>query len=210
MIRRTLLPLLAMFALAATASGLAAQGKVAAAAPGPSRVPRLEDSPGWYPAVDPESASVKLGRRPNAPLVKMPFEGGGTSLDDLGRRICRVLERPHLDSMMKLTVTEKEFREILWPEFPQSRPATGLTWEDGWRVLYARLLNGSNSALYDHAGDIEFVAIESDTTVAYKNFKLHNGVVLVARNAAGELERLGWVRSVAERKGRFKIYSVRD
>src|SRR5437773_2174859 len=31
-----------------------------------------------------------------------------------------------------------------WPEFPQSRPATGLTWEDGWRALRARLLAGSS------------------------------------------------------------------
>jgi hypothetical protein len=176
----------------------------------------LSASPRVYPPglaiVDPESTSVLLGRRVNAPLVRRPFTGGAPSLSGLGRQVARIFERaPQLDSLMAISVDEAEFREILWPEFPQSRPATGLTWEDAWRVLDARLLNGNNSALVGYAGrPCEFVRIEVDSVTAYKNFKLHNGVTLVTRNAQGELERQGWIRSIAERKGRFKIYSVRD
>jgi len=50
----------------------------------------------------------------------------------------------------------------------------------------------------------------ADTTAVYKNFKLHNRLVLVARRDDGELERMYWLRSVVERKGRFKIYSTTD
>jgi hypothetical protein len=176
----------------------------------------LSASPRVYPPglaiVDPESTSVLLGRRVNAPLVRRPFTGGATSLSGLGRQVTRIFERaPQLDSLMAISVDQAEFREILWPEFPQSRPATGLTWEDAWGVLDARLLNGNNSALVGYAGrPCEFVRIEVDSVTDYKNFKLHNGVTLVTRNAQGELERQGWIRSIAERKGRFKIYSVRD
>jgi hypothetical protein len=176
----------------------------------------LAAAPRVYPPglaiVDPESTAVLIGRRVNAPLVSRPFTGGATSLSGLGRQVARVFERtPALDSLMAISIDEVEFREILWPEFPQSRPATGLTWEDAWRVLSARLLNGNNSALVGNAGrPCEFVRIEVDSVTAYRNFKLHNGVTLVTRNARGELERQGWIRSIAERKGRFKIYSVRD
>jgi len=176
----------------------------------------LSASPRVYPPglaiVDPESTSVLLGRRVNAPLVRRPFTGGATSLSGLGRQVTRIFEHaPQLDSLMAISVDQAEFREILWPEFPQSRPATGLTWEDAWGVLNARLLNGNNSALVGYAGrPCEFVRIEVDSVTAYKNFKLHNGVTLVTRNAQGELERQGWIRSILERKGRFKIYSVRD
>ena len=123
-----------------------------------------------------------------------------------------MLERtPTLDSLMMLTVAQDEFSEILWPEFPQSRPATGLTAEDAWRVLYPRLLNGSNSALIEYAGGFyDFLRFETDSVAKYKNFKLHNGLTLVARDARGEEVRMRWIRSVAERNGRFKIYSVRD
>jgi hypothetical protein len=178
----------------------------------PRRSWSVQDSPGYHPPADPESASVRLGRRVNAPRVGKPFNGGGSSLADLGRRICGILENtPRLDSLMALAVTEDEFREVMWQEFPQSRPATGLRSEDGWRVLYLRLLNGCNSALVNHAGGYyEFLRAETDSVMQYRNFKLHSGVTLVARDAQGEEVRMNWLRAVAEQNGRVKIYSVGD
>jgi hypothetical protein len=174
--------------------------------------PDIRQSPGYVPLVDPESTSVLLGRRTNAPLVSKPFSGGGASLDDLGKRVCRLFETtPKLDSLMKLTVQEDEFRDILWREFPQSRPVTGLTWEDGWHVLYPRLLNGCNSALFQNGGrSLQFVRFEVDSIAKYRNFKLYSGVRLVVKDEAGQEERQVWLRGIAERKGRFKIYSTED
>jgi len=48
------------------------------------------------------------------------------------------------------------------------------------------------------------------TATEYRNFKLHPGFVIVARDDEGHEQRFDWIRSVAERKGRFKIYSMRD
>jgi hypothetical protein len=162
--------------------------------------------------VDPESMSVLLGRRTSAPLVRKPFTDGAPSAEQLGRQICRIFERtPTLDSLMSLSIEHQEFRDILWPEFPQSRPATGLRYEDGWQALHARLLNGNNSALVEFGGrPCEWIGIEVESVATYKNFKLHNGITLVTRGADGRLVRHTWLRSIAERKGRFKIYSVRD
>jgi hypothetical protein len=186
-------------------------GKAGETAPPPRR-PSIQDSPGYIPLVDPESASVALGRRLSAPKVSLPFRGGTRSLDDLGRAVCRALQNRDLDSLQKLCIDQEEFRGILWREFPQSRPVTGLTWEDAWRVLDVRLVSGTRGAIADHGGrPYQFVRFErADTTALYKNFKLHNGLILIARNDLGELERWGWLRSVAERRGAFKIYSLRD
>ena len=174
--------------------------------------PSTRQSPGWYPAVDPESASVRIGRRLGAPRVSAPFSGGARTLDDLGRAVCRLLAHGDRDSLRALCVTDREFRDILWREFPQSRPATGLQWEDGWRVLDMRLLSGTNDAVGEFGGHYwQFLRFErTDTVAVYKNFRLHNGLVLVVRDERGGTERWGWLRSVAERNGRFKIYSVRD
>jgi len=162
--------------------------------------------------VDPDSASVRLGRRPDAPLVSTPFRGGARSLDELGRTVARLLSHDDRDSLLALCVTDAEFRDILWREFPQSRPATGLQWEDGWRVLAMRLQSGCSDAMGQHGGHwFEFLRFErTDTTMRFRNFSLHNGLVLVLKNERGEIERHGWLRSVAERRGRFKIYSLRD
>jgi hypothetical protein len=168
--------------------------------------------PGYVPAVDPESASVRLGRRANAPLVHKGFLGGARSLDGLGRDVCRALFYERLDSLFVLCVRKDEFRDILWPEFPQSRPATGITAGDGWMFLEARLHGGASNALTQYGGKHwTFVRFERyDTTAVFKNFKLHKGLVMWAKDEAGNLERMTWFRVAAERKGRFKIYSVKD
>jgi hypothetical protein len=189
---------------------------VAAAKPRALRPTGTQRSPGWYPTVDPESMSVVLGRRTNAPLVKTPFTGGTRSMKEMGQAVCRMLHHNAADSLFRLCVSESEFRDILWREFPSSRPATGLTWEDGWQSLSTRLLSGTHDATGDYGGRYyEFLRWErvpgtKDSVTVYKNFKLHNGLLLVARGDDGQIERMHWLRSIAERKGRFKIYSTND
>ena len=176
-----------------------------------ARAASIRDSPGYVPLVDPESTSVVIGRRLNAPAVSATFHGGASSLERLGEAVCRALRLSSADSLRALCLTEAEFRDILWREFPQSRPATGLTWEDAWRVLDVRLLGGCNGAIQDHGGRFyEFVKFECDSTMRYRNFTLHSRLTMVVKNDLGEIERWGWLRAVAERRGRFKIYSTRD
>jgi len=166
---------------------------------------------GWYPPADAESASVRIGRR-DAPLVALPFTGGRRSLAALGRAVVSNVSNNAPDSLLALCVTKQEFEVILWPEFPQSRPATGLLAMDGWRVLDNRLVSGTRGAAADWGGqEWTFVRIEATAGIQkFRNFNLHRGIVIVARNAAGQEQRLDFLRTVAERKGVYKIYSMRD
>ena len=168
--------------------------------------------PGYYPPNDPESSSVRIGRRVNAPLVKKPFTGGARSLNELGRMVCHALDYEQADSLFSLAVREDEFRDILWPEFPQSRPATGITWQDAWLFLYGRNHQGSAQAVRDYGGHVyQFVRFDRyDSTMHYKNFNLHRGLILVAKDDEGNVREFHWMRSAVERKGRFKIYSMND
>lgn len=178
----------------------------------PVRVPSIRDSPGWYPPADPESLSERIGRRLNAPAASERFRGGCRSLDDMGRAVLWALHYSDADSLRRLCLDRREFSGILWREFPQSRPATGLTAEDAWGMLERRFLAGVSGALHEHGGrPLRFLRIERyDTTRHYRNFLLHNGIVIVAANEQGEEERLRLVRAVAERRGRFKIQSTTD
>lgn len=172
----------------------------------------VTQEPGYYPPVDPESSSVRIGRRLNAPYVKQDFHGGARSLEELGRRVCHALDYNLSDSLLVLCVHEDEFRDIMWREFPQSRPATGVKWQDGWMFLWARLHGGSVSAMKEFGGhQYEFVRFERyDSTAHYRNFKLHNGLLLIAKDEEGQLQRFTWLRSAVERRGSFKIYSMKD
>lgn len=185
-----------------------------AAKPAPAAKPRvssLANEPGYRPLVDPESSSVVLGRRLNAPLVRTPFTGGAKGLDGLGRAVCGGLHASSRDSLMRLCVTDREFKDILWREFPQSRPVTGVQWEDAWRILYARMHAGCSHAVRDFGGQrFDFVRIDVDSVQSFRNFRMYSGITLVAKNDAGQEERMRWLRAVVERQGVFKIYSTED
>jgi hypothetical protein len=197
-------------AVAATTSPARPADSTAPAA-APSRPVSVKDSPGYVPLVDPESMSVVLGRRTNAPVVSRPLVGGGRSLEELGKMVCGALHRSDTDSLMRLCVTDEEFRDILWREFPQSRPVTGLHWEDGWRVLDVRLRSGMRAVTQELGGHhYEFLRFEVDSLAVYKNFRLHSRLTMVVRDDAGQVQRWLWLRAIVERKGRFKVYSTRD
>lgn len=171
----------------------------------------VQDSPGYVPLVDPESASVRLGRRTNAPLVSARFRGGAPTLDGLGRSILWALHHTQSDSLRKLCITDSEFRDILWREFPQSRPATGIHWDDAWKIMFARLNAGCSHALRDHGDHVyTLVSFKADSVARYRNFTLYSGLKLNVKDDEGQFHEWRWVRGVAERKGAFKIYSTED
>jgi hypothetical protein len=146
------------------------------------------------------------------PKIDMPLRGGRRSLDGLAQAIVASLHVPSDDSLFALCVTESEFSRILWPEFPQSRPATGWSASDAWMVLYPRLRSGSRAAWLD-AQDHRYRFVRAESRKPphmYTNFRLHDDIVLVVKDEYDQSQRLPFVRSIVERNGTFKIYSMDD
>jgi hypothetical protein len=171
----------------------------------------VKDSPGYTPPVDPEARSELIGRRLNAPRVSKRFVGGARSLDDLGRTLCRALQYHQVDTLESLCIRYDEFRDILWREFPQSRPATGVLWQDAWFFTLTRNRKGCGLAMGEFGGrSLEFLSIEADSTLQYRNFKLYSKITMAVRAEDGDTLRWGWVKAVVGRKGRFKLLSLRD
>jgi hypothetical protein len=51
---------------------------------------------------------------------------------------------------------------------------------------------------------------QTGPTVSYRNFALRHSIVLVVRDRSGEEVKLDFICAVVERKGVYKIYSVKD
>lgn len=171
----------------------------------------VKDSPGYVPLVDPESLSAVTGRRMGVPRVSKRFAGGAHGLDDLGRTICRLLSHERQDSLELLCVRQDEFRDILWREFPQSRPATGIHWSDAWFFAMTRNRKGCSQAVRDLAGTTyDLVRVRADSTLRYRNFTLYTRITLTVRGCAGDTLNWDWVRAVVARKGAYKILSLKD
>lgn len=180
--------------------------------PSPRR-PRspLESSPGYVPPNDPESLSVLTGRR-EAPLVDMEFVGGASSLAELAAGLIAALNARDERALHALRVTRPEFEVILWREFPQSRPITNITADDAWSLSTSNSLAGASRVVGLFGGrNLELLGVESGPPDAYRNFTLHRGFVIQARDpATGEQLRLRFASTAAERKGRFKALIFKD
>jgi len=211
---RFVLPGLLVLLAVGTASSTTASGPPYKSGPDTLTNPNVgsvKSSPGYTPPVDPEASSELLGRRTNAPIVNKPFVGGAPSLRQFGRTVARLLQHQRRDSLELLCVRSDEFRDILWPEFPQSRPATGIQWEDAWFFLQTRNHKGCGQAINDWGGQpYHFIGVTCDSTLQYKNFKMYSRLKIVVRDANANTVKWDWVKASVARKSQYKILSLRD
>ncbi len=171
----------------------------------------LRRSPGYYPPADPESASVRLGRR-EAPEVPDLFQGGAISMEEFGRLVVAALNALDEHEIHSLRVTRGEFEKIIWREFPQSRPITNITAGDAWSLSDPRSFTAVNRAIGIHGGRrLRFLTIEAASVQPFTNFLLHREVVINSVDeATAEIHKITIAPSIVERKGRFKALLYHD
>ncbi len=176
--------------------------------PGPSP---LENSPGYELPPDPERHTVETGRR-EVPKLDIAFETGAASADELIVLILEGLRTGDKELLKSLRVDFKEFSEILWPEFPQSRPATNLEPGNAWFFLDRESAAGMTRAIRRWVGrDFRLDTVEYETGFApYTNFNLLHGIRLHVREPDGQKLVLRFAETFAECGGRWKVYTYKD
>lgn len=172
----------------------------------------LTRSPGYFPPADPESASVRLGRRRGAKAVVLPLSGGSRSIRDLAQRLLAALEARDEKALHAARLTRSEFGVICWPEFPESRPITRITADDAWELSDPTSRAGAGRAIGAYGGHpLKLVAVHIDHREPFRNFTLHRGVVIEAKDQTnGRDLALKFAPSIVERKGRYKVLMYKD
>ena len=171
----------------------------------------LEQSPGYFPPDDPESMSVITGRREARPVTG-EFTGGAPTFETLLQAVLVAIERGDEGTLHALRVARAEFERYLWPEFPQSRPITNIQAADAWSFVQSGSIAGASRALGSYGGRrLTIRSIASSGRLPYTNFTLWRDIVLTARDeSSGEIQTLRFLPAVAERGGRFKVFSYKD
>lgn len=171
----------------------------------------LERSPGYYAPADPESSSVRLGRR-HARTVRLQLTDGARSLTDLAQMLIAGLEARSERALHARRLTRNEFEVICWPEFPESRPITRITAQDAWELSDPTSRAGASRALSAYGGrPLSLIRVRAAIREPYRNFVLHRGVVIEARDEqSGAIVSLTFAPSVVERKGVFKVLMYKD
>ena len=171
----------------------------------------FEGRPGYVPPNDPEAHSIVTGRR-EAPRVDREFAGGASSAEELAQQILDALRDGDPKTLDGLRIDRDEFADVLWPEFPASRPITRLKADDAWFFLDADCIKGKNLAIYEYGGmDLQFDRVVFDVGKApYRNFTLFDGARILTHRADGTQVALAFAPTFAERDGTWKVYCYKD
>jgi len=171
----------------------------------------LAHAPGYQPPNDPEAESVRTGRR-QARVVDIPFKGGESSPERLAQAILDGLRVRDFNALRALRVTPDEFSDIMWPEFPESRPICNSNVNDAYFFLDRHCHSGITLGLDDWGGqELKLLGITYEIGRApYTNFVLYRGVRIHVLKTDGSEGVMKFACTFAERKGVWKVYAYKD
>ncbi len=161
------------------------------------------------PAEDKEADSVQRGRRLVDPRDDIELDRGFESADALARAVLDRILWNEYDPLLDLRISKAEFLDLLWPEFPTSRPATNIRPDEAWSFHDADCRDGVTELLSEFGGqELHLVALRFETGFApYTNFNLYRGAVIEAVDERGEPVVLRAATTFVERNGRWRIFT---
>ncbi len=144
------------------------------------------------------------------PAPPVELENGQPSMRALAELALQAIEARDLVALNSLRVTEREYKEIFFPEFPEAQPGHNLSPDFQWFHLNMKSLKGLEDAIDEHGGQpLELMdVVVTQGTQEYKSFKAHKKVELKVRSTSdGQESQIRVFGSVVERNGQFKIFS---
>ncbi len=182
-------------------------------APGRTVAPSaLANAPGYTPPDDPERDAVESGRREVPRNTNLRLEGGQPSFKALLTAVVDAAVRDDRARLQALAVDAHDFEDVLWREFPESRPVTHIEATHAWGFLHRSNLSGATRGADAIDGrQLTFSHVTySEGITPYTNFTLHRGLVLHCVDASEQPVELTFVRTVAECNGTWKVYRYAD
>lgn len=160
---------------------------------------------------DPEFESVITGKREVA-KHDIEFEGGELSPLELAAAIVERVCAGDEDGLRELLVTGREFEQILWQEFPQSRPATNWKAGEVWGFHLHQAHEGAREGLERYSGkNLNLYHVTCDKGYSpYTNFTLYDGIYIHTKDNDGARVVMEFATTFVERKGRWKVYIYED
>ena len=162
-------------------------------------------------AASPGSALLALGLAvfTAACAAAPPLEHTHDSPDALARAVLAAVAGRDAPALRNLAVSEREFRDHVWPALPAARPERNLPFSYVWGDLRQKSERHLARALAAHGGRrYALLRVEhAGGTRHYGDYAVHGGTTLVVRDASGGEQPLRILGSTLEKGGRFKIFS---
>ena len=111
--------------------------------------------------------------------------------------------------LQSLALSEAEFRTVVWPELPASRPERNVPFEYAWGQMKQRSDGSLSNTFQRYAGKrLDFLrAGTTGETTHYKTFLVMRDSEIVAVDETGKELVIRLFGSVMVKDGRYKVFS---
>jgi len=141
-----------------------------------------------------------------------PLVNGFGSIEELAAAVIAGIEEDRGAQLWNLALTEQEFRDVVWPVLPASRPERNTPFDYTWGTLEFKSSNALATTLAKYRGhryellEVSFAA-RQERQRDYGAFVVHRDARVRVRRQDGTEEWLDFFGSVIERDGTFKVFS---
>ena len=147
--------------------------------------------------------------RPAASDALSPLGHTFESPEAVARAVLGALAEEDGPLLVALALSEMEFRTVVWPELPSSRPERGLPFEYAWGDLHQKSTNELRRLLARAGGrryELLGMTFDGEST-PYETFTVHRDSRLRIRDAEGAERDVRLFGSVLQRGGEYKLFS---
>ena len=148
--------------------------------------------------------------RPAPPAAAVaPLAASAETPEEAVRRALERIAAGDREGLLAIALSEAEFREVVYPELPASRPERNTSADYVWRGLRQKSRNSLAFTLDRYTGaPLELVAVEFlGETTDYGSYRVHRKTALTVKRPDGSQAVVRLFGSMIERAGRYKIFS---
>jgi hypothetical protein len=137
-----------------------------------------------------------------------PLADGAASPEALARAVLEAIRTNDRAGLVRLAVSEREFREHVWPRLPASRPERKLPFSYVWGDLRQKSDAALATTIQRYRGRLfEVRNVSFSEATDYVEYKVHREATFGVRDSTGNESDLRVCGSLLEKDGVWKVFS---
>jgi hypothetical protein len=138
-----------------------------------------------------------------------PLANTHSSARDLATAVLGAIERRDMAALREAALSEREFRDHVWPELPAARAERNLPFSYVWGDLHQKSEAALAGTLASHGGQhLELISVDFlGGTTRYETYLVHRHTSMMVRDTSGKELPLQLFGSTLEKDGQFKVFS---
>lgn len=156
------------------------------------------------------AVNVSFAETATEPARVSVLTGTQPSMEKLCIRMLEILHKKDKPLLRAITITENEFKQVIWPQLPISRVEQWKTRLDFvWSQHYLKSSTCLEDLIFGQGGrKFTFLEIKTDGEITdYNTYKVHRNIRMLVMNEQGKKREVNFFGSIIEMQDQYKIMS---